>query len=61
MAKIVVYCRVSTDKQEIEGTSLDTQQSACIAKAHELAEPGDEIVILRETFSGLTLERPELT
>ena len=61
MSKVVVYCRVSTDKQEVEGTSLDTQQKACFAKAQELAGPDDEIVVLRETYSGLTLERPELT
>ncbi len=61
MAKVIAYCRVSTDKQEIEGTSLESQQAACIAKAQELAGPDDELVVMRETFSGLTLERPELT
>ena len=60
MSKVVVYCRVSTENQEAEGTSLDTQERACLAKAHELAGPGDELVVLREVYSGLSLERPEL-
>ncbi len=61
MSKVVCYARVSTDKQEVEGTSLESQQAACIAKAQELTGPDDELVVMRETFSGLTLERPELT
>lgn len=61
MSKVVAYCRVSSEAQEAEGTSLDTQERACLAKAQELVGPGDEVVILREVFSGLTLERPELT
>ncbi len=61
MSKVIAYCRVSTDKQEVEGTSLESQQAAYIAKAQELAGPGDEVVVMRETYSGLTLERPELT
>lgn len=60
MSKVIAYCRVSTEKQEVEGTSLDTQQTACVAKAQEVAGPGDEITLLRETYSGLSLERPEL-
>ena len=30
MKTAAVYCRVSTDAQEIEGTSLQTQLEACI-------------------------------
>ncbi len=60
MSKVVVYVRVSTENQEAEGTSLETQERACLAKARELAEPEDEVVVLREVFSGLSLERPEL-
>ena len=60
MSKVVVYLRVSTENQEAEGTSLETQERACLAKAHELAGPGDELVVLREVYSGLSLERPEL-
>jgi len=32
----VVYCRVSTRRQEDEGTSLQTQEEACIRHAQEL-------------------------
>jgi site-specific DNA recombinase len=32
----LVYCRVSTPKQEEKGTSLDSQAAACIARAQEL-------------------------
>ena len=60
MSKVVVYLRVSTENQEAEGTSLETQERACLARAHELAGPGDEVVALREVYSGLCLERPEL-
>ncbi|MEK7848499.1 MAG: recombinase family protein [Chloroflexota bacterium] len=61
MSKVVVYLRVSTENQEAEGTSLETQERACLAKARELAQPGDEVVVLREVYSGLSLERPELS
>lgn len=53
-----VYCRVSTDDQEAEGTSLHTQLEACAAychrKGYELAHS------FSEAKSGLTLERPKL-
>ena len=29
--KTAIYCRVSTDDQEKEGTSLQTQRNACLA------------------------------
>jgi len=28
--KTAIYCRVSSDKQEKDGTSLDTQRAACL-------------------------------
>ena len=28
--KTAIYCRVSTDNQETEGTSLQTQREACL-------------------------------
>ncbi len=56
--KAAIYCRVSTEDQEREGTSLQTQLEACLAyckqKGYEVARR------FSETFSGLTLERPKL-
>ena len=34
--KAVIYCRVSTEDQEREGTSLISQKEACLRKAQEL-------------------------
>jgi len=34
--KAAIYCRVSTEEQEREGTSLDSQLKACQGKAQEL-------------------------
>ena len=56
--RAVIYCRVSSDSQEREGTSLDTQYDACTSwcKKH-----GHTVVkIYKESYSGLTLERPSL-
>jgi len=59
--KTAIYARVSTEDQAHEGTSLISQKEACLAKAQELGyETGEELIFI-ETFSGLTLERPELT
>lgn len=55
----IVYTRVSTDIQEREGTSLDSQREACLAKAKELGYEASHI--LEETCSGLTLDRPKLS
>lgn len=57
--KAIIYCRVSTRHQEEEGTSLDTQEAACIARAREL---GYEVgPIFRETYSGAEIfDRPKL-
>ena len=54
--RAVIYSRVSTDAQEKEGTSLDTQEEACIKFAQENSWDITERV--RETASGHTLERP---
>ena len=56
-----IYCRVSTEDQEREGTSLESQREACLKKAHEIGFRVDEKDIYAEAFSGLTLERPRLT
>jgi site-specific DNA recombinase len=57
--KAAIYCRVSTDDQDKEGTSLQTQLEACLKYCQEL----DYHVSRKftETYSGLTLERPQLT
>ena len=57
--RAVIYCRVSTDDQDKEGTSLHTQLDACLKycqeKGYHIARK------FTETYSGLTLERPQLT
>ena len=54
--KALVYSRVSTDAQERDGTSLDTQERACV----EYAESQGMLVVERvtDTASGYTLDRP---
>ena len=53
-----IYCRVSTEDQEREGTSLQTQLEACL----KYCQDKEYQVAYRfsEAFSGLTLERPKL-
>jgi len=58
--KAAIYCRVSTEDQEREGTSLDSQLRACQDKMRELGYEISEKYTLRETYSGLTLDRPKL-
>ncbi|MBA2396562.1 MAG: recombinase family protein [Ktedonobacteraceae bacterium] len=52
--RVIIYCRVSTDDQEDNGTSLDTQRQEC----RQWAEQKGYIVIdvVPETFSGFKLE-----
>lgn len=56
--RVAIYCRVSTEGQEQEGTSLQTQleacQNYCKNKGYEVAYQ------FSEAFSGLSLERPKL-
>ena len=56
--KSAIYCRVSTEGQEQEGTSLQTQLEACLkyceTKGYEVAFK------YSEAWSGLSLERPKL-
>jgi len=56
--KAAIYCRVSTESQEQEGTSLQTQLEACKkycqVKGYEVAFQ------FSEAWSGLSLERPKL-
>ena len=58
--KAAIYCRVSTDNQEAEGTSLDSQLKACQDKAQELGYEINKKYTIRETYSGLSLDRPKL-
>ena len=54
--RAIVYSRVSTDAQERDGTSLDTQERACLQFAHE---QGWRIVEeIRDAASGFSLDRP---
>lgn len=55
---IAIYCRVSTDNQENEGTSLDTQRQACLKYCQDRNYQATHQII--ETWSGLSLERPKL-
>ena len=55
----LVYCRVSTSKQEDKGTSLDSQTEACTKHAESLGYTVGRVT--KETFSGADLfERPLL-
>jgi site-specific DNA recombinase len=56
--KAAIYCRVSTEGQEQDGTSLQTQLEACQKYCQV---KGYEIVYqFSEAWSGLSLERPRL-
>lgn len=35
--RVAIYCRVATEDQEGEGTSLESQLKACLKRAHELS------------------------
>jgi len=58
--KAAIYCRVSTEDQEREGTSLQSQLEGCHNKGHELGYDAPEEFTVLETYSGLTLDRPKL-
>ncbi len=53
--RAVVYSRVSTDGQERDGTSLDTQERACIEHAETQGWRVTERI--RDAASGTTLDR----
>src|SRR5436190_17299184 len=48
--RAVIYCQVSTDKQEQDGESLDYQEEKCrqYAELHDI----DVVVVLQEAKSG---------
>src|SRR4051812_11558372 len=60
--RAALYCRVSTDDQERDGTSLVTQEERCRAYA---TEPGSQVgpaLVWRESYSGFKLhERGKLS
>jgi len=58
MTSAAIYCRVSTDNQEREGTSLQTQLENCLKYCQEKGY--DVSHRFSEAYSGLSLERPEL-
>lgn len=61
MKVAAIYCRVSTEDQEREGTSLESQKEACMQKAKELGYDANEEYTTMETYSGLSLDRPKLS
>lgn len=58
--KAAIYVRVSTADQAEKGYSLETQLSACRAKAAELGIPDIEEYI-DDGYSGEFIDRPALT
>jgi len=56
--RAAIYCRVSTEDQEREGTSLQTQIEACRNYCQDKGY--DTAYCFSEAYSGLTLERPKL-
>lgn len=54
--RALLYCRVSTDAQERDGTSLDHQDRECTRYASERSYTVVETI--RDSASGATLERP---
>jgi site-specific DNA recombinase len=56
----LIYCRVSTRIQEEEGTSLDSQEAACVKHAESLGYSVGRVT--RERYSGAELwDRPKLS
>ncbi|MBA7560944.1 MAG: hypothetical protein GH159_00135 [Dehalococcoidia bacterium] len=53
-----IYCRVSTEDQEKEGTSLQTQLEACLDYCQQKGYTVTHQ--FSEAYSGLTLDRPKL-
>ena len=56
--RAAIYCRVSTEDQEKEGTSLQTQLEACLKYCQD--RDYDVAHRFSEAYSGLTLERSRL-
>lgn len=58
MKNAAIYCRVSSDSQESEGTSLQTQLESC--REYCQGKGYDVTYYFTEAYSGLTLDRPKL-
>ena len=58
--KAAIYCRVSTEDQERDGTSLQSQLEACVTKAKELSCEVPAENIFKESWTGSTMDRPKL-
>lgn len=58
MKSTAIYCRVSTDNQEQEGTSLQTQLENCLVYCQ--SKGYEAVHRFSEAYSGLSLERAEL-
>lgn len=58
MRTAAIYCRVSTEDQEKEGTSLQTQLDSCLDYCRDKGY--DVRYRFSEAYSGLTLDRPKL-
>src|SRR5690348_7170403 len=56
--RAVIYCRVSTEAQEREGTSLDSQEDAC--RKYVLEQGYDLVGMEREAATGASVDRPGL-
>ena len=52
----MVYSRVSTDAQEKDGSSLDTQERACVGQVR--GYDWKLLECIRDTASGYSLDRP---
>lgn len=60
--RAAAYLRVSTRKQEVEGTSLDGQAEVCCERAVEDGRHVSQDDVFREVFTGVEYTvRPELT
>ncbi|MFC1903727.1 recombinase family protein [Chloroflexota bacterium] len=60
MKTAAIYCRVSTEDQEREGTSLISQCDACVLKASELGYEVPNDLIFSEAWTGTDMDRPKL-
>src|SRR4051812_21322658 len=56
--RAAIYKRVSTDKQEADGTSLESQESRC--REYATAKGWTIEAVLTDTKSGSVLQRPAL-
>jgi len=57
--RALIYCRVSTDAQERDGTSLVTQERACAEYGRSMGWVVSDSI--SETASGYSLDRPGMT